>query len=829
MRKPSVVFFLNALIAVAWAGIASADPWIAGVTPRVIGCGTTSEIIVAPWRHEAIDIIFYPLATVGPETTHHDPPGVRCVGTQFDFDKHRLVCQLEVAADCPPGEYPFRVLTAVGLSSLGTIYVSPFPVHDENESQVNSNDRPEDAVAVELNTTVRGTLSNSPADDIDCYRVAGRAGERLSVEVDMVKLGDDLQWNPVPDGYDSVISILDPTGKRLASNDDSALNRQDPLVSVELPSDGDYTIVLRRSMFVPLNRDYALHVGQFLRPLAAFPPGGQAGSPVEIKLLGDPLGSFTQTVDTPTTTGTMPLFGEGSLPLLFRSSPFPNLLEAETAEQTETTVPAIPIAINGILAQADETDRYRITVQKDQPLQVRVWASGLGSPVDPSIRISPINKAGEVGNPEIAADDATLQERDIFGGHGDFPELFDPSLIWNPKQDGEYLLEIADPRGVGGPTHVYRIEIAPPENKLHIGLSWEDYKPERPRKTSLSIPQGGQWTVRLSLYPSQGSNISGSIDLGVEGLPPGITAISPQMPELQSVWPMTFIADKDATLDTALIRITAKPADGGEPFTTVNQQNLQRVSYSHYPWRNIRVDQFAAAVSEPAGFEIHLEAPKQPLMRGSEMTMPLRIVRHPGFEEPLEIQCELAPAGVGTSPAETIPPEQETATLTLSAEATAKLGSSPLYVLATTTKPRGGRSDSYVSGDTAQGSERIRVSSDVVAIEVAEPFVAFASEPQSVRRGDSILYRWTVQQLRPFEGEAKVRMIGLPVGLIQVGEEPTIRATTSEVFVELAASDEALTGLVNDLKCDVLFSVGDEEIRLRTGSGKLRIDPRLEN
>jgi hypothetical protein len=71
-------------------------------------------------------------------------------------------------------------------------------------------------------------------------------------------------------------------------------------------------------------------------------------------------------------------------------------------------------------------------------------------------------------------------------------------------------------------------------------------------------------------------------------------------------------------------------------------------------------------------------------------------------------------------------------------------------------------------------------------------------------------------------------MLGLPVGLTAVGPEPTIDKTSTEVAVELEARDEALLGLVSDLKCEVRFSVNGDEISLRTGSGKLRIDPRLE-
>ncbi|MCG6158158.1 PPC domain-containing protein [Rubinisphaera margarita] len=826
MRAFSRVIIRSAFVVLISGGAASADPWIESVKPRLVGRGTTSEIVISKWRHEAQELIFYPAQTMDAAEGNDSAKGIRCVGTEFDAEKDRLLCRLEVADDCQPGEYPFRVLTAVGLSSMGTVHVGPFPVIDEDEAKANTNDTVETALPVEPNVTVRGTLSNSAADDVDCFRVTGKAGQRLSIEVDMVKMGDDLRWNPVPEGYDSVVTVLDSSGKRIARNDDSSLNRQDPLLSVKLPADGDYTIVLQRSMFIPEAREYAIHIGQFFRPLVAFPLGGPSGEPLQVQLLGDSLGSVKQTVVLPQSAGTYPHFGDAPLPLSLRSSPFPNAMEA--ADEAETKVTALPVAINGILSEPDQTDRFRIKVKKGEPLQVRVWASALGSPVDPVIKLRPVDAAGGEGAIELEADDATLHERDIFGGHGDFPDKFDPSVVWTPKQDGEYLLDLSDSRVFGGATHVYRIEIAPPTNTMHIGLSWEDYKPERPRKTSLSIPQGGRWTVRLSLYPGQGSQFEGPLDLDIQGLPPGVRMLSPQLPSFQSAWPMTFIAEQDAPLTASLVRVTARSAEGSEPFATVNQQNLQRVSYSHYPWRNIRVDRFAMGVSEPAGFALELEAPEQPLMRGSEMTIPVKIDRQPGCDEPLEIQCEFAPSGVGVSPAEIIPAGETTAYLTLSAAANARLGSSPLYVMATTTQARGGKENSRVRGDSILGSERVRVSSAVIDIKVADPFVSLASEPQSVRRGNRIAYRWAIKQLRPFEGQASVHMLGLPVGLTAVGEAPTIDRTSTEVAVDLEASDEALLGLVGDLQCDVKFSVEGEEIHLRTGSGKLRIDPRLE-
>ena len=109
---------------------------------------------------------------------------------------------------------------------------------------------------------------------------------------------------------------------------------------------------------------------------------------------------------------------------------------------------------------------------------------------------------------------------------------------------------------------------------------------------------------------------------------------------------------------------------------------------------------------------------------------------------------------------------------------------------------------------------------------VAEPFVTIAGEPQSVRRGDRLSYRWSVKHVRPFSGKATARLIGLPVGVSMVSAAPTIDATTTDLAFELEASDDALLGMVNGLSCELVFTIDGDDVRLRSGTGKLRIDPR---
>ena len=121
------------------------------------------------------------------------------------------------------------------------------------------------------NVCVAGTLQN---EDADYYRIHAKKGERLSVEVEGIRLGQAY--------FDPFVSVLDKNRFELASVDDTALAKQDPFVSVVIPEDGDYTILVREASYRGAdNCHYRLHVGNFPRPSVAYPAGGKRGEQLE--------------------------------------------------------------------------------------------------------------------------------------------------------------------------------------------------------------------------------------------------------------------------------------------------------------------------------------------------------------------------------------------------------------------------------------------------------------------------------------------------------------------------------------------------------------------
>jgi len=227
------------------------------------------------------------------------------------------------------------------------------------------------------------------------------------------------------------------------------------------------------------------------------------------------------------------------------------------------------------------------------------------------------------------------------------------------------------------------------------------------------------------------------------------------------------------------------------------------------------------AVTDPAPMAIELVQPSVPVVRGGELFIPVKLTRQSGFDEPIEWQADFAPAGVGLPPKDVIPPGATEATLRITADAKAPLGKGPLYVMATTLGGENEGASQYL------GAGRIRVSSQIIEVEVAEPFVELASEPVSVRRGGRATYAFAVTPKSSFEGEAEANLLGLPKGVTVVGDGPTITKNAKQIAFEIEATDDALLGAVSGLECEIIVKSAGQEIRQRAGKGTLRIDPRL--
>ncbi|MCE9603495.1 MAG: PPC domain-containing protein [Planctomycetia bacterium] len=830
------IFLVSALVASANAASAQRIHQIESVLPRVAQRGTSLDVVIRGVQLvEPREIIFY-------------RPGIRCTAigpvTEILSDKglpvkfglahggridEEIRCRFEIALDAPLGEHPFHLCRATSITMIGSIHVTPFPVVDEMERGLNSNDTREKAIDIVPNVTVRGGIKQQAVPDVDLYRVAVKAGQRIAVEVDVVRITDTRIG---ASEVDMAVRILDESGVELGAADDSALHTQDPILAVKIPRDGFVFIEVKQSTYTPITApafsfggiQYSLHVGTNRRPLAAYPPGGPIGSHFVVKFLGDPLGEHATAVTMAAEPGTFESFADAPSALPLRASPYPNVLEAvPTPAQLQaraklppsaraTRVEQLPTALNGIIAEPGELDSFRLSVKKGSRWRVRAFASALGSPLDPVVRLRPIEADGSLGPVELEGDDSTPQERDIFGHYprsgGGFKDVLDPSLIWAPKADGDYVLEITDTAGGGSPVSVYRVEIEPASDGLACVLFWQGTQAHQGSNQGLSIRVEGM----------QGNTYAGEIEIVAHGLPEGVKFVCPRIPKGTPLpifeWPMQLVTTAAAPLGSALISLEARAVDGSQ---TVRSEFQSKAPFIYQvggdSFHLIQLQQVAFAVNDPAPFSIEVPPPTTALVRNGELAVPVKIRRRNGFTEPITLDFLWLPTGVGKEAALTIPDGQSEAVLKMSAASNAKLGDWALSVKA-----------SAVLDPKRAG---VTITSDFVTLTVAESFVELAAQPDSLRRGERKRYVWTVKSKNPFDGSATAKLLGLPKGVTQIGTPPTLTKETAEIAFEIEATDEALLGPIAGVSCEVVLQAGGQEIHQRSGSATLRIDPKL--
>ena len=295
--------------------------------PRSGQRGTTVEVILEGRDiRNPKEILFY---RPGIKAVDFEdmPPRIRYVSLHHGgIVRDRVKCRFVIAADCPLGEHALRLRTAETLSTVSAFWVGPFPVVPElerggfevtyrgGETVVTANDKVavqpnnslETAQEIPLNCTVAGEIKVTRELDHDYFRVELEQGQRLSVEIDSVRLCDKAY---AESEYDLMVRILDEDGNVLVEQDDSDLHVQDPIASLIAPRAGKYFIHIRQQLFKAGRWIYyRAHVGEFQRPLIAYPLGGQAGAAAELRLLGDPGGVTRQVVTLPKEPGGFTLF-----------------------------------------------------------------------------------------------------------------------------------------------------------------------------------------------------------------------------------------------------------------------------------------------------------------------------------------------------------------------------------------------------------------------------------------------------------------------------------------------------------------------------------------
>lgn len=120
------------------------------------------------------------------------------------------------------------VPSAVGASGV-EFETDELPEHLEAEP----NNESATAMRVELPAVLNGRID--PAGDVDHWSFAGKQGETWQFDMRASRLGSSL---------DGVLTLLDESGKAIATADDFSSGQTDPVLVTKLPADGMYTLVV---------------------------------------------------------------------------------------------------------------------------------------------------------------------------------------------------------------------------------------------------------------------------------------------------------------------------------------------------------------------------------------------------------------------------------------------------------------------------------------------------------------------------------------------------------------------------------------------------------
>src|SRR5690606_20828287 len=133
-----------------------------------------------------------------------------------------------------PGIHGLRIRTQSGISNLMTFHVGTLPEVAEAEP----NSSREQAQEIGFGSVVNGVIQN---EDVDYFAFTAKQGERISVEVEGLRLGRTF--------FDPVLLLYDPSGNLVASSDDLHVAKQDAGLSCLAPSEGRYVVELRETAY----------------------------------------------------------------------------------------------------------------------------------------------------------------------------------------------------------------------------------------------------------------------------------------------------------------------------------------------------------------------------------------------------------------------------------------------------------------------------------------------------------------------------------------------------------------------------------------------------
>ena len=517
-----------------------------------------------------------------------------------------------IAPDALPGVRDFRVIGDTGASSIGQLVVVTDPVIAEQDN----NDTRETAQPVTLPAALCGTIEKG--EDVDLFKFQITEPTTLNFHVLAMRLEDkvhDLQTH-----VDPIITVRTASGSTVAAAD----NRYaaDPLLKCRIEHPGEYLLEIRDVRYEG-NAHWVYCVEALNLPFVTTinPLGVESGSTAAIQLNGwEP--SESAKISWAVPAGLSP--GLTRIPLPGANGPtnpvavvvndLPPVHEAagdNNSPATGQTV-SIPSGISGCMETESDIDCFTFEAKAGDLIGLDVISRRAGAQLDPIVSI-----LNAQGGRLLESDDQSA------GSISSQDALVD---LWQAPADGKYSIEIRDLHLRGGVDFVYFIKLFRPEPKFSLTLDSD--------KTPL-VPGG---STPLYVRVQRKNGFDGEVQLGIEGLPSGVTATCGRILAGASIDGMILLtAEPNAAPTAANIRVTGRGTvkTKDQPQELVVEAVPMQENYmpgggrSHWPMLMHTVS--VASVSDLLAVKT---TPAEVVLKpGESKTIEIEVVRAPGFEQ----------------------------------------------------------------------------------------------------------------------------------------------------------------------------------------------------
>lgn len=540
-----------------------------------------------------------------------------------------------------------RVGTEGGISNKLIFRIGNIPEYVDTEP----NDKPEQARFIPaLPALLNGQIMQG---DLDKFKFAAKKGQKIVVDAAARRIIPYIA-DAVPGWFHVNLAVYDLKGNELAYADNFKY-QQDPVLFFDVPYDGDYILEIRDSIY--RGREdfvYRVTIGELPFITRIHPLGARAGkTPVDVKLFGWNLSKDTMKVNVDKEAPSIEKISVENKNLhsnevFFAVGDCPEINAAKAADlKGEPQKVTLPVTINGCIEKATEVRAFSFDGKKGQWIAVEVMARRLGSMLDSKIAL--FNSKGEKLK---ESDDQKDIKEGFLTHHAD--SMFTHGL----SADDTYTVKLSDVQCGAGDDYEFRLKIAPPVPDFGL-LALPSH---------VTVPKGASAVITVQVQRQNGFN--GEIKITAKDANSGVVLGGGTIPEGSSRIRMTISAKTDAEegiSDLALEGLATINSKTVRREVVCAEDHTQAFSYHHM----VRAEDEAVMVTPPQAFSIEMELPENgaiELLPGKDISIPVKVLRQPGSEYPVQIKLEGPPKGISITKGASIPLEKDEGILVIKAD-----------------------------------------------------------------------------------------------------------------------------------------------------------------